>query len=1114
MPIIDEIPDVQQFTDILSLITGSDSDGTGLSGALSVLGGLNGEGLSASIGGQLNGHGSAAISIDADAITANVQSQLQGVVGDLPQDPQQLLAPVMDVFNQLKALLEGDFLAQLNTIFEGFSQIQSATPSNSAGLLQSSIAGIDDILAEFGDGAFADLRAWSESVAALGAEVNAVIDVGPDGLIERLIDYLSETITALVADILPGETGPALDLSAQFSALIDLDPLAAIEPLIVDLTGQMNGVQAQFEGDDFSTTAALQAAESSIEDLVNAITAIIEPIEEILANEFASTAGLAASLGQQYDDLKDAEIVDLADVRQTIVDAIGSVQEKVAELGLDEIQNSIEGVFQNIDETLSLAQLDQLESFFQQFQQQLESLTGLIDGQLLSAVASIRNVFSAIKSNIENLLSNIGFFDGDDQFHFNFEADLISAIDNIETLIIDTIQPMLETFQTTIVDGLNQFGTILSGVTAQIESVKNDLVALLQGVNDALDSADVPAAMESMAAALDEKIAQLGEISFEPVVDTVVEELNGMADQLRQIDVAAMSEITVGALKVSLEIVTNFDFASEIGGNLAAYLKEEVLDGIHSVMSEVEKVIVYIQEQFAKLHPDILLKELDELIEPIQAQLDGLELDKLLQPLLDWYESFQGQLDQLSIASLLQPIDDLFGQLEQSIDAVSPGQLIAPLEDAMAEILAALDSISLQSIRNQFNSAIQSVTDLLDQVSPENMLQPVLAPFETLEATLNGFQPSTLLEPVTDLFDSILEPLSQLQTSHVELISEAITPLLNLNSALSVEANFTLMNELFAQISQLLDQLNYGAILSEINGLYGGVNASFDSDLASVEVSASVAVLNPLQNSQLTELSTRIQGIREKLQSEFTSPAAPQELVAAYSEIEDKINRLAPDWLNGVLSAEILNTAIQTANPLNVGAEVDALYQEILDQVLSLSPSNLIVPLENTYDGLVAKVGSLSIDPLIDGVEGALNQLADSLEVVDPSILSSELDELYGEITSILGGLNPAAMAEELQASVDNILGLVDTINPVDIINGVDGPLGAAKDLAAEFDIDVFKAPINEVFDNINEIISQIDVEVLLSPITDRLEALLEEFETGVKRAETAFNEMLAAVPV
>lgn len=1113
MAIIDELPNQQQFTDVLNRIIGSEGDGVSLSAAVGILNNLNPGSVSASVGGKLSGHVSASITVDTEALFGNAQSQIQTVINGLPNSADDLLSPILQVTEQLQNLLGENFTNVLNNVFAGFNRIQNGSSTSGSNMLASGIAGIQGLLGEFRGGAFSKIREWSDLVAALGSRVTDITAAGPDGLIDRLIIFLAEQVSAMVTGIMPHPSGPAGDLHARFEEILNPTRQTTIEALVTELADRLETVRLQFTGADFTSNTNCRAAIDTFNRLILALNTLLTDIEQELTVPAANVIGLTTLLRETHTNLAQAEVVDIGDVREYIVDAITKLGNLVDGLEPDSVSESIQEVFTGIDNAVATAQLGRIETFLDDFASQLQSAGDLLDGQLLAAVASIRNIFDQIKTSVDGLLTALGSFDGNGNFQFFLQQEINEFLGGVNDNLTNTVQPIIDEFKSTITDTLQSFTDILSDLQGEIASVKADLQALLQGVHDTLEGADVPAILEQMAGRLEEMLGKIGELSFDPTVEQVIAEIDDMAEKLRGIDISDMSEITIGALKVSVKVVTNIDFSSQISSVLIQGF-DEILTVPKQALGEVQKAVQFISDQFKLFKPDFLLRELDKLLAPLQTVFDTLDPQVLIKPLDDWHATLLAQLRKLSLNVLLKPVIDLHGDMVEKVQQVSPAQLIAPLQSAMDDLQGRIDSLKLDSIRGQFSSAVAGVKGVLEDMNPTAVLQPLLQPFATLESTLTDFRPSTLLQPVNDFFNSLTASLDGITQIQVDAVSTAVAPLTQLKTAFNPILNFQGLSTLFEQILAFMEHLNFAAMLSRINTSYQSANIAFDNDLAGVEVSTCFNALNPLRNSGFTALSTRIQTLRERLQTEFSGVTTPQALIESYAGVEDKINALAPSWLGQPLTPASLRSALTAANPLNVGAELDALYDNVLNQVSALSPTHLIAPLQITYDGLLTSIGSLTLDPLLDRLETAIGNLSAGLDLIDPSILTTELSDLFDEIIAMVEALNPNAMVTELQAIVDSIVVLAESMNPQALIAGIDGPLTAARGIAAEFDINVFAEPLNDIFDSVGDIINQIDVAVILQPVTDRLDTLRDELAKGLSRTEKAFIKMLNEIPV
>lgn len=1112
MPILDELPTPDAFTAILDRIIGEPSDGTGLLALGQLLNGLDSATLSVSVGSELNARTSASLSIDTSALSAPATNSLQATLDSINTDPKQLLAPVLTDLQGLNSLLQGDLLETLSGAFDGLNSIQSLAPNDSAALTGALVDGLNNILAEFADGGFAELRGWSDAVAVLGDEMQVVINGSGGSVQSRLIDYLTAKITALLADLLPQANGPAADFIEQWDNLFDSSRLSAINGLHADLLLRYNAVLNQFQAADFSDSLNLSAAETALNAWLAAMQGLLDDVDSLLNLPQLSANGLSAELNERFETISTAEVVDLSQLRKLFVDVLDNIRGHVNSIGLAEVNSTIEGFFNQVSTAIDSAQLQQLAEPIGDIETQINTQVAAIEGQLLSTVTTVRHSFESARTAIQSLLSNIGSFNGD-QFEYHVQADIENFLNTISSTLTDTVQPILDTFHTTVGSAITDATTLLTGLQGEIDSVKNDLLALLQSANDALDAVDVAATLERMAAELDAMIAQLGDISFDPVVDVVTTELDDMADQLRQIDPSSLNEITIGALKVSVSVVDQLDFSVEITDLLMEQI-DTLMALPKQTVDQLQHAVDTIQTQFSQLNPDLLLNELEDLLQPIQTALDELELDALLQPIEAWHQQLTEQLEALSLATLIQPLQDLYQQLDDSVQQLSPDLLLSEVAAGIDEAIDVVQTLSLDSLQAQAEGAVAQLNETLQRFAPATLLAPAVAPFATVETALTDFRPSQLLQPVLDLFDSLTAPLDAIDQANVDAVIDALQPLAQFPDALNPQLNFEDLHQHMQTAVNAVNGLGFAQSLAQLNSLHGSINGSFDAGAASVSVSASVELLNPLRNTGLSGLSARLQQTVLRLQQAFPDSATPPALVAAYDSIADRLQSLAPSWLSSTLTPDSLRAAILAANPLNIGSELDALYDDTVAQILALSPTQLIPPLQNLYDQLLATLNSIDPAALLASLNTALGNLTALLNSVDPGILIAELSNLFDELTVLVTALNPAPIIARLQTVMDDVIALLTTLSPDSLLSDLDAPLAAARALLAEFSVEEFKAPIRDIFDSIQAIIAQIDVSVLLAPIIDRLDDLRDELADGLDRTEQSFNGMLAAIPV
>ena len=1113
MGILQSLPSEDQITSTLEPVLGNKEAGTGIAGVLQLLEKLDTKNLTSSLTGQLDQTVSSNLTVDSGSVTGGTLTQLQQAVGAIP-DPKTLIKPLTDTFDKIKSLSTEGLSTQLLSGVDGLQTIGSLVPADGRDL----IAGVSDRIAgikkEFISGDFGQLSQWSDSVKKLHDELKPLLSGGNGTLEDRLLGFLRDKITELVQLILPS-INPGLSITGPLTSAISAERLSALNTVKAELISSMAVAKAEFDAGNFSNTAAFDKAQAAFQQLVELITAITSGPRRVLDQAGATVEGITALMKEQFDNFQQIEIVDLGNIKDKFSQAIKKVEDAVKGLDLGSVKKKVEDVFGQINDVIGKFDLSQLTKKLDGLQGELKSILDALDGALLGAVASIRSAFNTIKDALKSVASALGTYDADGVFHFKVEDEISSFLNSIKQTLQETIQPLLNDFKTTISQTLQQVHDGLVTVKDEIEKVKNQLQEMLQGVNDQIQSLDVPGTLESARQTLDQMLKELGDFDFEPVVVPVISEIDEISGELKKIDVSSLNDFTRGALKVSVSVVEAIDFE----GQITAVLMEEfdkLLEYPKQGLSEIETNVEGLIKRFSDFAPGALLAPLDEVFEPVTKFLNELNLETLIKPLDEWYGRLLAEIDKISPAALLQPVVDLYGKLTATLDAVSPEQLVRPLSEAIDGIKAEIKKIDVTALAGDLGGVLTQVKEALDKVSPERLLAPVVDAFDKIIGALDSFDPSTLLKPVGDIFDSLVAPLATATGEHAHLISEAFAGLRGIVDTFDPKNVFRLVREQTAIVNDIAKQIDVGALLASLKAPYDAMQASFTAHGggANVSYAASVEGLNPLKNPAISQAATDLQQIQAKLNA-LTQAQPPADIVTRYdSDIRAKIESLIPVWAKENISADSIRRAFQVLNPMNLTAEIKKLYDTIKDQLKNFDPRILQEQIKGTFEK--AKSAILSLDPkaILAQVQGVIDELLKRLDVIDLKIITDELKDVVDEVKNIAGGLNPERIIAQLQDLVDEVKTVVASIQPSQILRELNEPFELAKSIIAEFDPASFKEPLVSVFEGIQNVLAQIDVGVVLQPLNERLQQLHDELEDALNRTGTAFKGMLAAIPV
>ncbi|HWP47395.1 MAG TPA: hypothetical protein VNM22_09565 [Candidatus Limnocylindrales bacterium] len=1113
MGLLQQLPTQEQLTNILAPVLGDEAAGTGVAGVLKLLEKINPSHLSASLAIKLDQNFSARVSVNTDAVTGGASAQFRQAVNAFP-DPPSLIQPLNARLESLRNLSADNLSGQLLTGLQGLQNIASLIPPSARELITEAADRMTQIKGEFISGEFGQIRQWSENVQRLYEEIQPLLRGDPGTLENRLLAYLREKVTDLVRLILPGEN-LALVISGNLDAAISTEKLSTINTLKADLINAMDRVRTEFEQGNFTNTTHFASVRASFQQLVDALASITMTLRRFLDQPIATADGLSHALQQQFENFLQIEIIDLGNIRDKFTQAIGHIEEAIRGLDLDLIRQKIEGIFDQINGVIGKFDLSQWTGKLTDLQKQLQSVLDALDGALFEAIASIRAVFTQIKDTLRSMASTLGSYDEQGNFRFHIQQQIEDFLNGVKQTLQETIRPLVDQFKNTVGQALQQVRDGLNAVKGEIEKVKTQLQGMLQGINDQLQSLDVAGTVEAVRQKLEGMLSSLGSIDFDPIVDPVVAQINEMRDTLKKIDVSSLNEFTIGALKVSVEVMVKIDFSVQITDALMAEF-DKLLEIPKKALGEIETSVESVLQRFGQLAPEVLLKPLDNLFAPIISHLDTLKLEVLLKPLDEWYTRAQQELDRVSPAMLLKPLIDLHAQLAGAWDKISPVELIRPLREAIDDIKAQVRKIDVTGLSAKLSEVINQVKGALDKISPDRLLNPLVGAFDKIMAALDNFDPAILLKPLTDIFNVLAAPLANLTSDHVGLISEIFAVLRSAVDAFDPKRVFQVVREKATTVNGLLQQLNVGGLLASLKGPYDSMHASFEAHGGPVHVSLSASVedLNPLRNAAITQAVNDLQHAQVQINT-LAHLEPSMDLINRYNtEIREKLESLIPIWAKENVSPDSIRRVFRLANPLNLTTEIHQLYDAIKQQLRNFDPRILQEQIKVSFERLKTALFSLDPQALTHQVQEVLNGLFQRLDGLDLQLILNELSGAADEVKTIIVGLDPGPIIVQLQNLVDEVKGLVAALQPSQLLSELNEPFKLSKEIVAEFDPSTFKEPLQATFESIQKVLEAVDIGVILQPLTDRLNQLRGELATGLKRTETAFNGMIAAIPV
>jgi hypothetical protein len=1115
MGLLERLPSPETISGTLSGITGDGTAGTGIAGVLSLLQGLDLPGLSGSLTESLDGSVQASASFDSGAMNSNLSMQFEGAMGALPTDGSGFVAPVEEIIARIKALAAGELSGQLSNPAGAMKALESIVPADTGSLVEGVADKLKSIKGELIGGSFGDVLKWSDSVTGFLGEMRPVVEAGPDGLEERLIAFLAGKAGDVVKIALPDMGPVAADIGGLFDAALPAARIDDIHGLTADLTAAFGRVRNEFELGNFSNTLHLDQAEALSTKLAETLAGVVDALTAVLGRAGATAQSLSGALEQRLKALEDVEIVDIGDIRSKLAEAVGKVEKIVGEVDLEIVRRKMDELFTKLDGALKTVDLGAITAKIDELQARLEGALDSVDGALMQVASTLRNAFASIKSALAGLLSSLGEFQPDNSFRFHVQAQIEGFLDGLKKTLHETVQPAIETFRTTVGGTLGSVRDLLQTVSGEIDGVREQLRSALQGVADELDSADVPGTLEQIRAKFDGMLSQLGEVDFSIVADPVIAEIGEMRDALASIDVSSLNEVVLGSLKVSVEVVISLDFTGDITASLMAEF-DKLLEVPRNGLREVEGRVEGALAQFGAMAPEALLAPLKEVFSPVSELLEQLRLETLVAPLEEWRDRARSELDKVSPTALLQPLSGLHADLISAFDKVSVETLIEPLETTLASLRTQIDDLNFDGLTAGMEEAFASMKKALVGLAPERLIDPLVSVFDMLMGVLDRFDPASLLKPLNDVFMMLAAPLTRIEARHIELMRAAFAPLLGLSASVDPRIAYSLVGAKAQSVAGQLDQVNIGRMLSGLKGGFDPMQASFKAKAGSSEVDLGVRVdgLNPLRNEALSKAIAGLQKAQADLKAAFPSAEPPAELVARYEAMQERLDSLVPIWLKRLSTPEDLRRAVEAANPLNIGAEINQLWEAVKAKLRNFDPRLLQAHITATFQTLLAPLDAFDPAQLKARIQQVIGHLTAKLDLLDLQMIVEETADVIGDIRAMLAALDPKPLIDRLEAMMDEVRAVLDAIDPVALLADLAEPVEAVLASIRAFDPATLLEPLQDIFERIQGLIAQIDLGVVLQPLNDRLTQLRDDLEENLHRTETAFKGMVAAIPL
>jgi hypothetical protein len=1127
MPILDRIPDISITANASATVQSK------LGGLLNVLGALETQGSGSPMTTVVNIFSDlhTRLDIDASPLTNGLTTLVQGIHNALPHNTLAFVESIEAEYEKVTKLLAENDIARQVTDGRTLNDVAQA-------VIQEALAGFEQHVGDLTDGLLdhETLEQWRAALAAIQqfeddfashqanllpfltrhllgvapdlldaplAHVHAVLNVlAPlrDNALATVLDQPRQAIVTAYRALLTAlnDIDPA-DAAVYAQIQAHLDALDAANHLLISglstLYSQFEGLIAHHAWDALFTTYVDLLEVISIGD-VPTLDDVVRPLESML-NELLSRVSM---------------VFDGEDLRQRIGLLSRTLRDAVLTSPLGQIRQALQSFLNNIRQTIEAVPTENVQHMAEQMLGKVqEVIAGLDIGQLHHELAqALANVEAFVKNHLNDALKN------------NIQTALSALVSQLNNLPLN--------------DLLND----LNGAIGQLQGLLTELENAVQGQINSLT----------------DLLRQAENLSYRPVSDAAIGEIDDLKARLQTINPNALSDAEKLALKAALAVLEAIHLEDQVVAGLKqGYHAAEA--EVKNLLNQITAALTQLRDQFGAFNPEVVLQPINTLLGDANALLDRLNARILLGGLHDQLQTMERTLQQLTPGDLLKPLEEPFALVIATLNRLDPTTWLAPLNTLYDQIDRVIDLIDIVPVltdldRKQRELLTSVRTTILTAFDQLDLPEPLKGFFADMRPLLELVTEAIFGDPDTQLkqislsirdkvnLETLFVPLDAafLRLVHmVETVPDAdLTAAMNtirqtLGTGMEVLNPQSIIGQLRAGYGRLQELAPANLLAQTINLL--AVKATFTAKVSaappdrhadvlavSARFDAVFRVVSPtVSDSQLQQLTPHHQHLLNTLRQRINGLDS-SEANQRYAQLRTSLERLLPDFLlqpTPLTQADILD-GLYRMRPSSKAARLEETLNRFLQQ---LKPQERIIEpaIDEFFGGLRQVI--LLINPLTlrDDIEAIYAVIRTKVRILDPEQLATAISALFDPVKEGLQAFNPATIKEQLDTTFNNVVYAVTvTAKQIldELVDIIDAQLRTLR-ATLKAVLDQLQATITGALNTLKEILKQLE-DLVFVELLDRFGRVIDNldgsFDRELARVANAFDQMLAAIPL
>ncbi len=903
-----------------------------------------------------------------------------------------------------------------------------------------------------------------------------------------------QTTLAQVSDTLYREgLKPVYRLSEKAGELILAADLASLESQAAALSTALDQIVSAVDSGDISgIDANLTQADAALDSLLPLLTTLQTQVK-----------------GKQAAHIT----LQLSTLSRDLNQAMFGLQKKFTPPSLDPVLNQVTPL---IEQAVAGSGIQELTRVAAQLSRQIIDILSLLDASViktpLQAIADgLDTALDAFDSAMRQVTGNVStLFDGVNQALDQVDTEalqqnIISTLEEIQNTLETIINTLFEPVRQVISTAVGQIETAVNAFDP--ETVKSAIEDVINQVTAIFSTPEVQNAVNLIKSTIETITEQLQNASFTPLVDGVVTGVDGVKDVLETVPVDLLGD----TLKQQLQAAINA-------------LPQDLQPVIDSLTSELDELI--------DGGPKPLILRMQKPVASLAEELNSISPDKLVgNDLFEAYEELLIDLQDFTPGSLLSPIRDALDGLGEDIRSqIDLASLLAPLEALYNELVSQIDQLDPAGIMDPVNEQIDSVKESFFEILPDE------AVFEVLDKVISGVETaSAFVTEAKNLTDTLRRMKDELADPE-EQLTQWLQPVLD-------------------QVRALPDIPGLDAVLGQISDR---TNALKKTDLTT-EINQALSPLQTHLNTLYPQvLQNRLADIHGRIRSGLTSlPDTAQK--TALQALMDRFNPVSPLFAGSLGTLELIRTQIQTTldqtdttladwddrffgstSPLaalqvetpGTGAVKTLMEDSIQNHIIKPAASLLktVTAVASVLDGPLNELDNLVdvVDDLVTGIvdspgslgdiRDSLNQMLERIQGLSLDFLQAELDALFSTVKQKFDNINPRVLRQTLETELNDTLDLLDMeqVLPQSEIQAIDTTYSQAITKLQALNPDTLITQVVQPLfeERIQPLLKLFDLTEPIEVLIDRMDTLALELNTELGRVNTAYQNMLQAVPI